>query len=338
MDNRFGRLIVDIEEKDLSNEDIDIIRDQNVGGIILFSRNFESKYQIQKLINKIKKIKDNILIAVDHEGGRVQRFTNEFTSIPPMQKIANYVKENKDVSFLKDVGWLMSSELISVGVDINFAPVLDIDKSTSSIIGDRSFSDDCDDVVKYASSLIDGIHEAGMKSTGKHFPGHGGIYEDSHIELPLDNRSLKELIDNDIKPYRKLINKLDAIMCAHVLFPKIENKIPCYSIFWLQRFLRKNLSFNGIIISDDLSMMGAGNDPCSLKALKSLNAGCDIIIICNNREEVKKTLHTLNKNKISASKNVSIMKAKNYVDWDELNRNQRSENIKEKIKSITYTK
>ena len=184
MKNSYGRLMLDIAGKSLSQEDKTLISNHHIGGLILFSKNFESFKQTSELVKEVKSIKDNILIAVDQEGGKVQRFNNEFTKIPSMQEVSQFTKKYNDFSLCKEVGWLTSSELIAAGIDINFAPVLDIDESHSTIIGSRAFSNDTDEVISMASAYIDGMHEAGMSSTGKHFPGHGGVIADSHKEQP----------------------------------------------------------------------------------------------------------------------------------------------------------
>ena len=192
MTDLFGRLMIDIDGKNLSNEDKTVLSSKHIGGLILFSRNFDSYDQLNTLIKEVHLIKENIIIAVDQEGGRVQRFEKEYTKIPSMQDASLFAKENDDKEFIKDLAWLISSELIAVGIDINFAPVLDINRNISNIIGNRSFSNDILEVINNASDYIDGMHEAGMKSTGKHFPGHGNVVEDSHIELPVDDRELHE--------------------------------------------------------------------------------------------------------------------------------------------------
>tara|TARA_X000001036_G_scaffold149803_1_gene142320 strand:+ start:25 stop:1041 length:1017 start_codon:yes stop_codon:yes gene_type:complete len=334
MNKKFGRLMFDISGTCLSDEDKTLIENKHVGGLILFSRNFQSFQQIKGLIAEIKSIKDNIIIAVDQEGGRVQRFNKEFSKIPSMQKISNYAKANDDDLFLKEVGWLISSELIASGVDINFAPVLDIDEDTSSVIGDRAFANNVSEVIKMTSNFIDGMHEAGMSSTGKHFPGHGGIYEDSHTEHVEDLRLMKDLQDKDIKIYEELSKKLDAVMCAHVLFPKINRDLPSYSSFWLKEILKDNLKFEGLIFSDDLSMFGAGDESFSDKAINSLEAGCDMILVCNNRNEVINVINALDQNNVSLSSKMSKMTKKLKVDWDNLIKSTRREAIKEKLKHI----
>ena len=251
-----------------------------------------------------------------------------------MQKISNYAKANDDDLFLKEVGWLISSELIASGVDINFAPVLDIDEDTSSVIGDRAFANNVSEVIKMTSNFIDGMHEAGMSSTGKHFPGHGGIYEDSHTEHVEDLRLMKDLQDKDIKIYEELSKKLDAVMCAHVLFPKINRDLPSYSSFWLKETLKDNLKFEGLIFSDDLNMFGAGDESFSDKAINSLEAGCDMILVCNNRNEVINVINALDQNNVSLSSKMSKMTKKLKVDWDNLIKSTRREAIKEKLKHI----
>lgn len=334
MNIEYGRLMLDIDGTSLSNEDKDLLMNKHVGGLIFFSRNFESFNQITNLVHEIRNIKENIIIAVDQEGGRVQRFNKEFTKIPTMQEVAKYANSNNDMSFLKEVGWLISSELIAAGIDLNFAPVLDIDDKTSSIIGDRAFANNALDVISLTSNFIDGMHEAGMKSTGKHFPGHGGIFEDSHIELAEDHRELDELMGLDIKPYIELSNKLDAIMCAHILFPNIDKYIPSYSRYWLKDILREKIKYKGLIFSDDLSMFGAGDLSFANKAVKSIEAGCDMILVCNNRYEAINVIEAFEKNDIDLSKKIHQMRKTSNTDWDDLSRTNRRSVVKEKLKTI----
>ena len=334
MNIEYGRLMLDIDGTSLSNEDKDLLMNKHVGGLIFFSRNFESFNQITNLVHEIRNIKENIIIAVDQEGGRVQRFNKEFTKIPTMQEVAKYANSNNDMSFLKEVGWLISSELIAAGIDLNFAPVLDIDDKTSRIIGDRAFANNALDVISLTSNFIDGMHEAGMKSTGKHFPGHGGIFEDSHIELAEDHRELDELMGLDIKPYIELSNKLDAIMCAHILFPNIDKYIPSYSRYWLKDILREKIKYKGLIFSDDLSMFGAGDLSFANKAVKSIEAGCDMILVCNNRYEAINVIEAFEKNDIDLSKKIHQMRKTSNTDWDDLSRNNRRSVVKEKLKTI----
>ena len=326
--------MIDINGTYLSEEDKFILSNKHVGGLILFSRNFESFEQLRSLVSQVNSIKENIVIAVDQEGGRVQRFKNEFVDIPSMQEISCFAKENDDKEIFTDLAWLISSELIAAGVDINFAPVLDIDDKTSSIIGDRSFSNKVLEVIEFTSKYIDGMHEAGMRSTGKHFPGHGGVYEDSHLQLPVDKRTIEDLIISDIRPYIELKDKLDVVMCAHILFPEIDSNIPSFSKIWIEDILKNQLNYQGLILSDDLSMIGAGEEDCSIKTRNALQAGCDMAIICNNRNNVKTVLNFLDDIKVDPISDISRLKKRKQVDWDNLQINQRTTKIKEKLKNI----
>ena len=334
MNNEYGRLMLDIEGVLLNDEDKSLIQNKHVGGIIFFARNFTSFDQIKDLADQIKNIKENIIIAVDQEGGRVQRFNKDFTKIPSMQKVSEYAKSMNDILFLKEIGWLISSELVAAGIDVNFAPVLDIDRNTSSVIGDRAFSDKAEEVVFLASRFIDGMHEAGMKSTGKHFPGHGGIYEDSHKEIAKDSRNLDELLQSDIKPYKELVKKLDAVMCAHVLYSLIDSNIASFSNHWIKDILKKEIQYDGLVFSDDLSMFGAGDETYPSKAMKSINAGCDMILVCNNRKEITNIINAFEENEVSLSNKIYKMKKGLDVDWNELRASKRRAIIKDKLNNI----
>ena len=334
MKDLFGRIMIDVAGTSLSLEDKHLIANKNIGGIIFFSRNYVSLEQIQNLINEIKSVKENILFAVDQEGGRVQRFTGEFSKLPSLQDIYKYSKKNNDSDFCREIAWLTSSELIAAGIDINFAPVVDLNEGSSMIIGDRSFSSNSHDVIKFAEDYIDGMHQAGMKATAKHFPGHGGVVEDSHKVLPEDKRSLDELMLSDIQPYLKLTKKIDAVMCAHVLFSSIDKNIPSYSNFWLNEFLREQLKYKGIVFSDDLSMVGAGDHECKYRAQKSVEAGCDMILICNSRKDVIDTVKHFDELGIDPVKKISNMKINNQINWNELIESEKVINIKNKLKQI----
>ena len=336
MTDLFGRLMIDIDGKNLSNDDKTILSSKHIGGLILFSRNFDSYDQLNTLIKEVHLIKENIIIAVDQEGGRVQRFEKEYTKIPSMQDASLFAKENDDKEFIKDLAWLISSELIAVGIDINFAPVLDINRNISNIIGNRSFSNDILEVINNASDYIDGMHEAGMKSTGKHFPGHGNVVEDSHIEIPVDERELHELLNEDLKPYIKLNDKLDVIMCAHILFSKVDSKIPSFSDTWINNVLRNKLNYKGLIFSDDLSMLGSGNESLINKVKMSLDAGCDMVIICNDRSGVKELIEYLDKTDVEQTSEISEIKSLKKINWNDLLNNNRALAIKEKLKNMRY--
>ncbi len=334
MTNLFGRLMIDIDGVNLSNEDKSLLSSKHIGGLILFSKNFDSYTQLYNLIKEVRSIKENIIIAVDQEGGRVQRFKKEFTNIPSMQEASLFAKQNDDHGFIKDLAWLISSELIAVGIDINFAPVLDINRNLSTIIGNRSFSDDILELINNASDYIDGMHEAGMKSSGKHFPGHGNVIEDSHLELPEDERELCELMNEDIKPYIELKDKIDVIMCAHILFSKVDNKIPSFSETWINNILRNKLNYKGLIFSDDLSMLGSGNESLTNKVKMSMDAGCDMLIICNDRSGVKEVIEYLDKTDYEQTSRIFEIKSFKKINWNDLLNNNRALAIKEKLKSM----
>jgi beta-N-acetylhexosaminidase len=332
--NLFGRLMISINGTTLSSSDKDLIRNRHVGGIILFKRNFHSQSQIEELCSEIKNIKNNIIIAVDQEGGRVQRFNGEYTQLPSMQVLGDYCISNNDYSFAADVGWLMSLELIASGVDISFAPVLDVDRNTSSIIGNRSFSNKPQNVVDIASHFIQGMSEAGMQATGKHFPGHGGIKEDSHIAEPIDTRSHDDLIDNDLKPFIKLKNKLSAVMTAHITYPDIDNVCVCFSEIWLKNILQNNIGFNGVIFSDDLTMKGAGNISMDDKAIKALNAGCDMVLVCNDYKGANSVINRFEKEDIDLNSRIGMMQKTKTCNWDDLADNPRVIETKQIIKTL----
>ena len=326
--------MISIEGMTLSSSDKDLIRNRHVGGIILFTRNFHSQPQIEELCSEIKNIKNNIIIAVDQEGGRVQRFNGEYTQLPSMQVLGDYCLNNNNYGFAADVGWLMSLELIASGVDISFAPVLDVDRNTSSIIGNRSFSNKPQNVVDIASHFIQGMSEAGMQATGKHFPGHGGIKEDSHIAEPIDTRSKDDLIDNDLKPFIELKDKLSAVMTAHITYPDIDNVCVSFSEIWLKNVLQNNIGFNGVIFSDDLTMKGAGNTSMDEKAIKALNAGCDMVLVCNDYKGANSVINRFEKEDIDLNSRIGMMQKTKTCNWDDLADNPRVIETKQIIKTL----
>ena len=330
----FGRLMTSLEGKSLTSEDKKLLSNKHVGGIILFSKNFESQLQIQSLCSEIKAVKENIIIAVDQEGGRVQRFKNEFTLLPSMQDLGDYAIEKNNLRICHEVGWLMASELAASGIDISFAPVLDVDRETSSIIGNRAFSNDPKLLVQLAGNFINGMNEAGMQATGKHFPGHGGIFEDSHISEPVDTRSYEQLFELDLKPFTELKDNLGAMMTAHITFPNIDSVCVSYSNIWIKEILRERLAFEGIVFSDDLSMKGAGDYSMGEKAVRSIEAGSDMVLVCNDYDGTMDVVDAFEKNNIQNSSKIVTLQNSSNIQWSELVKKDRFKDIKNLIKEM----
>ncbi len=335
----YGPLMIDIASLQLTAEDRALIARDEIGGIIFFTRNFASIEQISQLCAEIREVKNDVLIAVDHEGGRVQRFKAELTDIPAMGTIAELAiqKQLSAEALFQDAGWMIAAETGALGIDISFTPVLDINRGDSKIIGDRGFAHNAKDVIKYASSFIQGLHHGGMKSSGKHFPGHGGVVADSHLELPVDDRKAA-LLDEDLMVFEKLIKQLDGIMPAHVLYTEFDANNPAgFSKYWLQQKLRSELGFQGTIFSDDLSMKGAAAyGSFSQRTEKAIQAGCDMILICNDREAVHEVLHSsvLQENAISAlsQQRIASMRFSGKIQgYEQLKSSSKWQNVKQRL-------
>ena len=287
-------LMLDFEGTEMTQDEKELMQHPLCGGLILFSRNFESVEQLEHLIAQVRDAsKSDLLIGVDHEGGRVQRFREGFTKLPALGKLYEQSKEEQSaLQASHNHAWLMASELRAMGIDFSFAPVLDLNYGVSEVIGDRAFHGDAAIVTKMAEAYISGMQQAGMASTGKHFPGHGAVVADSHKEIPIDKRSFATLDASDILPFMKLIPKgLDAVMPAHVIYPSIDSRPAGFSEVWLKQVLRGILGFDGVIFSDDLDMEGAsfaGN--YAQRAEAAIDAGCDMVLVCNNREGVIQVL------------------------------------------------
>ena len=330
-------LMIDIEGPFLSQEDIELIGSPHVGGLILFERNFLDRNQITDLCFEIKSKKPEIIIAVDQEGGRVQRFKKGFSQIPPMQRLGDLVSYDKHagLDLCKNAGWLIASELIASGIDLSFSPVLDLDQDLSSIIGDRAFSDQIDIVIECARAFIFGMNEAGMACVGKHFPGHGSISEDSHLEKPIDRRALNEIENKDLIPFKELINNLDGIMTAHILFPDVDERITTFSKIWIKQILREQMKFEGMIFSDDLSMEGTNEFKSFYdKTKNAIISGCEMILICNNREGAKDALKYFEENNIEASEKTFSMLMANDVSWKDLEKNKIRSKVSNELKKL----
>lgn len=293
-----GPVMIDVAGFELTAVERERLMHPLVGGVILFTRNYESPEQVERLVAEIHALRDpKLIVAVDHEGGRVQRFREGFTILPPVRVHGEEYEENKKRAkrHTEAAGWLMARELRAVGIDISFAPILDIDLGLSEIIGDRSFHKDPEVVADLAHSYMLGMARAGMAATGKHFPGHGSVAPDSHLALPVDERSLDAVRDRDMIAFMRMIHyDLPAIMTAHIVFPKVDKLPVSFSRFWLTEVLRGELEFAGVIFSDDLSMAGAkAVGSVETAAEMALDAGCDMILVCNDPGAADKVLDHL---------------------------------------------
>ncbi len=290
-----GPLMIDVAGLSLTAEEKEVLRHPLVGGLILFSRNFASPEQVTALIQEIHALREpRLLVAVDQEGGRVQRFREGFTALPPMRRFGEiYDKDPKKARHLcYTCGWLMASEMRAIGVDISFAPVLDRDVGVSAVIGNRAFHGKPHIIADLAHEFMRGMNEAGMAATGKHFPGHGHVAADSHVAIPVDERRYEDIAEDDILPFERMIHYgLAAIMPAHVIYPKVDNRPAGFSPIWVTEVLRHRLGFQGVVFSDDLSMEGATVGGTYVdRARTALAAGCDMVLICNNPEGARQVI------------------------------------------------
>jgi beta-N-acetylhexosaminidase len=288
----------DVGGLELTADDIQRLQHPLIGGVILFGRNFASPEQLIQLTKSIHALREPMLpIAVDHEGGRVQRFRNGFTSIPPMRLLGLHwdTSPHKAIELAENVGYVLAAELIDHGVDFSFAPVLDVDWGESRVIGDRAFHKDPTAIAELGRALIKGMADAGMGSVGKHYPGHGFVRADSHHEIPMDDRSFDEIDKADLIPFRVLAKQgMSAVMPAHVIYSQVDSKPAGFSTKWLKEILRGELAFDGLIFSDDLSMEGAstaGN--VTQRAHAALDAGCDMVLLCNDSSRADELLQGL---------------------------------------------
>lgn len=288
-----GPLMVDVAGWTLTAEDREVLAHPQVGSAILFSRNIDTPQQVRELTAAMRAVNPQIAIAVDQEGGRVQRLREGFTRLPAMRTLGHQYDRDpaEALRAAKHWGTVMAQEVRDVGIDFSFAPLLDLDVGISGVIGDRAFHSQPAPAIALITAFIEGMRAAGMRSIGKHFPGHGSVAADSHVALPVDERSWADIEAYDLKPFQALAKALDGIMPAHVVYPQVDSLPAGFSRVWLQQILRQQLGFGGVIFSDDLCMEGAACIGSIRERMDvALAAGCDVVLICNNRAAVLEVL------------------------------------------------
>ncbi|MFF7708330.1 beta-N-acetylhexosaminidase [Pseudomonas sp. NPDC007930] len=300
-----GALMVDVAGTWLSAEDRHLLRQPEVRGLIIFARNIEHPRQVRELTASIRALRPDLILAVDQEGGRVQRLRQGFVRLPAMRRIA----EAANAEYLAEqCGWVMASEVLGVGLDLSFAPVLDLDHGRSAVIGQRAFETDPARAALLAGAFIRGMNQAGMAACGKHFPGHGWAEADSHVAIPVDERDLAALRQQDLIPFTRLLGQLAAVMPAHVIYPQVDERPAGFSPRWLQGILRGELGFDGVIFSDDLSMAGAhvvGDAAARVEA--AFSAGCDMGLVCNDRAAAELALSAAQRLKVTPAPRIARM-------------------------------
>lgn len=305
-----GSLMLDIAGTWLTAEDRQLLRQPQVAGLILFARNIEDPRQVRELSAAIRAVRPDLLLAVDQEGGRVQRLRQGFVRLPAMRALA----DNANAEHLAEqCGWVMATEVLAAGLELSFAPVLDLDHQRSAVVGSRAFEGDAQRATQLAGAFIRGMNAAGMAACGKHFPGHGWAEADSHVAIPVDERSLDDIRAKDLLPFRQLSQQLAAVMPAHVIYPQVDDSPAGFSRRWLQDILRGELGFEGVIFSDDLSMAGAhvvGDAACRIEA--ALSAGCDMGLVCNDRAAAELALAALQRLNVLPPKGLARMRRRAF--------------------------
>lgn len=308
-----GPLMLDLRGPTLAADELELLQRDCVGGVILFARNYRSPGQLRKLTSAIRKCAPDLLIAADQEGGRVQRFRDGFEPLPPPRRIGEVYEADagKGLALARDCGWVMATEIVKAGLDFSFAPVLDLFHPVSPVIRDRAFSADPETVTRLAQAYIVGMWRAGMAAVGKHFPGHGMVSADSHVELPVDTRDGEELRRRDLLPFLSCSKMLAGIMPAHVIYSAVCSETAGFSSYWLKTVLRGEIGFEGVIFSDDLSMTAAHVAGAIERRLeRALAAGCDMLLVCNAPEDALRAAKWLEREKTPGNGSLQSMRAR----------------------------
>ena len=334
-----GPLMIDLRGPELDDEERAWLQDPAVSGVILFTRNYENLEQLGRLVNEVHSVRSPpLLVAVDHEGGRVQRFRQPFTELPAMRSLGHLHDRDPARALLaaRAFGWLMAAELRAVDIDLSFAPVVDLDLGLAQVIGDRALHSDAAAVNALSAEFASGVRAAGMAVTAKHFPTHAGARADSHTALAMDERDLDQLAD-DLDPYRHLIGAgLESVMVGHVSFPTVDPLPASLSAFWIDEQLRRRLGFEGAIVSDDMSMAGADvAGGCSRRIVRALEAGCDMVLLCNAPAEIPGAIEALcGYRNPAAEQRLARLRGRRKTTWNDLRASAQSRAAREKLNAL----
>lgn len=331
-----GVLLINLTGTELTDEEKDILQHSAIAGVLFFARNYESLEQLTAFCRSIRAVRQDLLICVDHEGGRVQRFKGDFTVLPPAAKYGELYQQSPDqtLALVQDLGWLMASELQACGVDLSLTPVVDLDLGKTDIVGDRAFGSTPEQVIALASAWINGMHDAGMSAILKHFPGHGGVDGDSHLVQPVDDRSFDDIDQQDLQTFKQLIKSgVEGVMPAHIVYSKVDDKTAGFSRVWQQQILRQQIGFDGLVVSDCLTMEGAASaGGYANRVAQALDAGCDLLIL-SNRQGVKDVLETSDKLSLKGRGPKSLLMKKS-IDWQSLQSSARYQQAKKQLAAM----